>query len=340
MTGPRHIEIVGGGLAGLAAGLALRRAGVPVTVYEARGYPRHRVCGEFISGLDGATSESLGLGEFLADALPHRGVTYHVHGRPLRPLELPRVAWGISRRTLDARVARAFVGAGGDLRTQTRAPGEEAKPGRVLANGRARRGPFWVGLKVHAYNLPLVNDFEIHLGDRAYVGLSRVESSAVNLCGIFQMRQVPGRGAGLVLDYLRACGLAELADRVAAADADPQSFCACAATIRDAKLGGADAVRIGDAMATIPPFTGNGLAMALQGAALALPHLGAYAAGEIAWEECARRTAAAQRRRFRRRLLVARLIHPLLLERRGQALLAHLLDARLLPFRAFYAALS
>jgi hypothetical protein len=252
---------------------------------------------------------------------------------------MPSVAWGISRHTLDARVAAAFVEAGGDLRTRTRAPGEEPRPGRVLANGRGRRGRLWVGLKVHLYNLKLVNDFEIHLGDRAYVGLSRVESSAVNLCGIFRMRRVPGCGAALVRDYLSACGLGDLAARVSSADADPESFCSSAAAFGDAGLGAADAVRIGDAMATIPPFTGNGLAMALQGAALAVAPLSAYACGEIPWEQCVGRTAAAQRRRFRRRLLVARAIHPLLLRGAGQALLACLLGARLLPFRAFYAAL-
>jgi flavin-dependent dehydrogenase len=339
MKGARQIEIVGGGLAGLAAGLALRRAGVPVTIYEANGYPRHRVCGEFISGLDGGTTANLGFGEFLAGARPHRGVTYHLRGRPLRPLAIPRVAWGISRHTLDARVARAFAEAGGDLRTHTRAPGGEARPGRVLATGRCRRGRFWVGLKVHVYNLKLVNDFEIHLGDRAYVGLSRVESSAVNVCGIFHRREVAGRGVALVCDYLRACGLAKLAERIAGADVDAQSFCVSAATLRDTGFGPPDTVRIGDAMATIPPFTGNGLAMALQGAELALAPLKAYAFGEVPWEECVRRTAAAQRLRFRRRLLLAHLIHPFLLERRRQACLALLVGLRLLPFRAFYAAL-
>ena len=47
---PRPLTIVGGGLAGLTLGLALRQRGLPVTVIEAGRYPRHRVCGEFLSG--------------------------------------------------------------------------------------------------------------------------------------------------------------------------------------------------------------------------------------------------------------------------------------------------
>jgi 2-polyprenyl-6-methoxyphenol hydroxylase-like FAD-dependent oxidoreductase len=161
----------------------------------------------------------------------------------------------------------------------------------------------------------------------------------VNLCGIFHRRDVAGRGIGLVRDYLCSCGLAGLADRIAAADVDPESFCVSAATLRDTGFGPPDTVRIGDAMATIPPFTGNGLAMALQGAELALGPLKAYASGESTWDECVGRTARAQRLRFRRRLFLANLIHPFLLEPRGQAFLATLLGMRLLPFRAFYAAM-
>ena len=333
------IEIVGGGLAGLATGLALRRAGVPVTVFEAGDYPRHRVCGEFISGLDEGTRDRLGLGPLLADARPHRSATYHLRGRALRPFALPATAWGISRHTLDARLARAFVAAGGELRTHTRLPEEEAPPGRVFAAGRRRKGPFWVGLKVHAAGLALVNDFEIHLGERAYVGLSRIETGAVNVCGIFASREIPAKGAELLPAYLEATGLGELARRLRAAEIDPASVCATAASLGDRRVAASDRIWIGDACATIPPFTGNGLAMALQGADLAVAPLLAYSSGRAEWAESIRRVGAAQRRRFGRRLLLASLLHPFFLERRRQSWLAALVGSHLVPFRAFHAAL-
>src|SRR5271157_5302713 len=61
MSANQRIQIVGGGLAGLTLGIALRQQGVPVTIWEAGHYPRHRVCGEFISGRGQQVLARLGL---------------------------------------------------------------------------------------------------------------------------------------------------------------------------------------------------------------------------------------------------------------------------------------
>ncbi|NBS85073.1 MAG: dehydrogenase, partial [Verrucomicrobia bacterium] len=57
----KAVTIVGGGLAGLTLGLLLRRKQVPVRLYEAGIYPRHRVCGEYLCGRALTVIESLGL---------------------------------------------------------------------------------------------------------------------------------------------------------------------------------------------------------------------------------------------------------------------------------------
>ena len=333
------IEIVGGGLSGLALGIALRRKGVPTTVFEAGVYPRHRVCGEFISGLGADTVSALGLHEYIADARPHRVVTYHLRDKALPPFSLPATALGISRHTLDTRLARAFAAEGGDLKTNTRTDETGSPPGKVFACGRRREGPFWVGLKVHLRKLAVARDFEVHLGERCYVGLSRVETGVINACGIFAPQEHTERGFDLLLAYLRTAGLAELAERLRAGDPDPESFCATAATLGDRRIEASAQVRIGDACATIPPFTGNGLAMALQGAELAVGPLLGYSSGESSWEETACAIASAQRARFTKRLMLASLIHPFFLGRWRQKFLAALVSSRFVPFSAFYSAL-
>jgi hypothetical protein len=348
MTLPRPIEIVGGGLAGLSLGLALRRASVPVTLLEAGLYPRHRVCGEFITGLSAATISTLGLASFLDDALHHQEVAWFIPSisgeAPARFQSLPSPALGLSRHVLDARLAAAFTAAGGTLKTNTRLASPAPAPGRVFATGRRRSRSPWLGLKIHALALSLTRDLELHLGDQAYVGLSRVENDRVNICGLFRRRELCAKGPSLLLGYLQAAGLMTLAARIAAAPLDPASFCAVAAVGFDQDVPAlvpADllAPRLGDACAMIPPFTGNGMAMAFQSAETALDPLLAYAQGATDWAFACQCIHRALRHRFRLRLASAHLVHPFLFQPRRQRVLAALNRAHLLPLQSFYAAL-
>lgn len=339
MSALKPIEIVGGGLAGLSLGLALRRAGVPVTVFEAGNYPRHRVCGEFITGLSDATSARLGLTPLLADALRHREVAWFINHHPAHVQSLPSPALGLSRHALDARLSTAFVAAGGDLRVNSRVSDDTPRAGRVFASGRRPGRSPWMGLKIHAFDLPLERDLELHLGDEVYVGLARVEDGRVNICGLFRRRKIAAHGAELILRYLDAAGLSSLAARLRTARFDAASFSAVAAVCFDPSVPVAARVQLGDACAMIPPFTGNGMAMAFQSAETALGPLLDYAHGRSDWRATSRLIAARLRRRFRVRLASARLLHPFLLQRPRQRLLASLSRARLLPFRSFYAML-
>lgn len=335
------MEIIGGGLAGLSLGLALRRAGVTVTVFEAGNYPRHRVCGEFITGLSPETTARLGLGPLLAGALKHQEVAWFIGSgeNPARVQRLPSPALGLSRYALDARLAAAFASAGGELRMNTRVTDLGSRAGRVFATGRRRSRSPWLGLKIHARALTLTRDLELHLGAHAYVGLSRVEDGAVNVCGLFRRRVLCAKGPNLLLGYLQAAGLATLAARLAAAELDLASFCAVAAVGFDRRVPAADRVCLGDTCAMIPPFTGNGMAMAFQSVEVALDPLLAYACGERAWPDVCRTIHAALCRRFRVRLASADTLHPFLLEPPRQRVLTALNRARLLPLRPLYAAL-
>lgn len=340
MSDHRPIEIIGGGLAGLSLGLALRRAGVPVALHEAGEYPRHRVCGEFITGLGPATIERLSLAPLLADALHHDEVAWSIGDAPPQLQRLPQAALGLSRHVLDARLADAFTAAGGELHTRSRVTDLAPRAGRVFANGRRRAADAsWIGLKVHVRGLALVRDLEMHLGNEAYVGLSRVEGGAVNVCGLFRRRAVTARGAVLLLEYLRAAGLAVLAGRLTTAELNAESFCAVAALGFDRSVRPTDRVCLGDAGAMIPPFTGNGMAMAFQSAELALAPLLAYSRGEYTWSDTVHATHAALRGRFRVRLASADALHPFLLKPRRQRWFAALGRARLLPFGPLYATL-
>ncbi len=339
MSSLRPIEIGGGGLAGLSLGIALRRSGVPVTVYEAGDYPRHRVCGEFITGLSSPTIARLGLGALLGDALEHHEVAWHLRDTPVRVQRLPAPAFGISRYALDARLAAAFTDAGGSLKVNTRVTDSAVPPGRVFATGRRRSRSQWLGLKIHARDLATTHDLELHLGEQGYVGLSRLQGGEVNVCGLFLRRDLCAKGPDLLLGYLQAAGLGGLAERLTAGKLDPGSFCAVAAVGFDRRVARTDRIQLGDACAMIPPFTGNGMAMAFQSAEAVLDPLLAYSRDEASWPETCRACGVRLRRRFRLRLASAAVLHPYFLRTRRQHWLSGLTRAGLLPLRPLYALL-
>jgi flavin-dependent dehydrogenase len=333
------VEIIGGGLAGLSLGLALRHAGVPVSVTEAGDYPRHRVCGEFITGLGNDTVARLGLTSILHDARLHHEVAWFADGKPVGRQRLPTPARAVSRHRLDARLAQAFRAAGGELLTNTRITSASPQAGRIFATGRRRSASAWLGLKIHALGLPLQCDLELHLGDDAYVGLTGVEEGRVNICGLFHRRAIRATGPDLLLAYLREARLGALARRLCTVDFDPASFATVAAVGFDRAVPRGDRIALGDAGAMIPPFTGNGMAMALQSAEVALEPLLAYASGMRPWADARRDIQVALARRFRLRLAAAACVHPFLWQPLRQSWLTGLARARLLPLRPLYSLL-
>ncbi len=337
-SGARPVRIIGGGVAGLFLGLRLRHAGVEVTVLESGGYPRHRVCGEFMAGAGEAFLRRAGL-RFDPPAFPrHRTTRWFSAGREILCRTLPRPALGLSRHVLDQSLADAFRAAGGTLLEGTRERATGATPpGTVRATGRRAQDSPWMGLKAHYTGLA-AEGLAVHLGHRAYVGVAAVESGRVNVCGLFRRRPgVSARREEALPAYLRASGLGTLADSLAAAEIDPESFCGAAAF----RFAPAFSVRgggvcLGDRLGVIPPFTGDGMSLALESAETALPHLVAYGHGTAPWPETVARVRAAHTALFRGRFRWARCLHPFLLHPAGAFALRLAVASGLLPFTLLY----
>lgn len=326
----RELNLVGGGLAGLALGIGLRKRGIPVTLHEAGSYPRHRVCGEFISGVAQSTLAELGIADVLAAARPLHSTSWFRRDQCLLRRPLPETAWGISRFRLDQILQEKFQTMGGRLLTQSRmAPVERA--GWIWSAGRIPAPGAWIGLKCHLEGVELTSDLEMHLGDGGYLGLARIEAQRINVCGLFQLRrEVPGKGSEKLPAYLRASSLSGLANRLERGSRLESSFIGTAGF----RLGFQPSTlpAIGDAAAIIPPFTGNGMSMAFESAEASLDPLTAYAEDRLPWPAIARRLQELTHRRFGRRMRFALALHPLLLSPIAQRGISAVARTGLLPY--------
>ena len=314
MSTPRPITIVGGGLAGLTLGIGLRQQGIPVTVIEAGHYPRHRVCGEFISGRGVEVLKKLGLREALgrAGAIEARTAAFFA-GRahsPVRVMQFPALC--LSRFLLDELLANEFQRLGGELRLNERWR-DECGEAVVRASGRRpqalENGCRWFGVKAHARGIQLTADLEMHTSPGGYVGLCRLGGNEVNVCGLFRRQAATGAPAPDELGWLRGNPGTALNERLTSAMFDTSSICAVAGLSLAPRRAAAHAeCRIGDALTMIPPVTGNGMSMAFESAAMAIAPLTAYSHGQIRWLKAQQLLAHACDTCFGRRLAWARFL--------------------------------
>ncbi len=295
--------IVGGGPAGAATACNLAGMGREVMLVERADAPHHKVCGEFLSIETQTQLHRVGVDAVALGAVPIDHVTVFSSARSVTA-ELPFCALSLSRYRLDdtllcrAQERGAQIKRGVSVRTvmpDGHAWNVECDDGEtlhcrhlVLATGKLglrgigdARDNSLVGLKMHLrptaeIRRALTGRVELFLLNRSYVGLELVEDGIVNLCCVLARATVARLAPGWqgIRDYL-AAKLPSLAERLECADPlwGKALAVVCPTGGHLHRETGPAVYRVGDRLAHIPPFTGDGIAIALGSGALAAEHI-------------------------------------------------------------------
>ncbi len=205
------LAIIGGGPAGTSAAIMAARRGAKVALFEARNFPRHKVCGEFVSAesldlLTGLVQDVPETAELLARA-PVIERTRLLFGGRVIEVEVAPAGLSISRYDLDALLWNAARSAGVEVRPncevtasdghspftlQTSAGSCSAKA-LIVAAGRWSQftadrtlppGPKWIGVKAHFRETDPQPSTDLYFFDHGYCGVQPIAADIVNACAM------------------------------------------------------------------------------------------------------------------------------------------------------------
>lgn len=370
MTDTVDAVVVGAGPAGSSAAALLSGFERSVLLLEKDVFPRHKVCGEFLSADALPSLERIGARELVERATAERMTRGTVHlssGRAVT-FSLPDPALGLSRFRLDDLLARNAREKGADLRFGVRVveampaagtgfrvrfvhrQGEHEAEARAVIGAWGRwdaldssleRGFLGAGSRFFGWNRDyareqgfLEGEVRLYLFSGGYCGLSRVEGGAINLAGVVSGEVWKRAGGGWtgVLEWARR-GNRRLDFDLSKLAPGPIGLLGTGPVFFTAKPPTENGILMaGDAAGVLDPFSGEGQAAALASGILAAETAERLLSGELSREECARAYARAWRRRFARRFAWSAAFRRLILNRRIGALAGRLAGEKLIRF--------
>ena len=292
-----EVVIVGGGLAGLTAGIHLAQKGLKIGLFEKEEFPHHKVCGEYLSREVLPYLEQLEIPIKGLRPKSIRRLQYSTAQGNHLEVELPMGGLGVSRFVLDDFLFRCALKAGVEVIPEKITDIEFAENGffvsssednysadhmlgaygkRSVLDKNLDRGFFkkpapWMAVKSH-YTIPSFPDdlVALHNFKGGYCGLSKTENDEINFCYLatyesFKQHKDPEKFNRKVLrknpflnDFL--------------SEATPvfeQPLSIAQVSFSRKKAVDNHVLMLGDAAGLIHPLCGNGMAMAIHSAKIA-----------------------------------------------------------------------
>lgn len=299
------VAIIGGGLAGSSAALMLAAAGYHAGLFEAKCYPHHKVCGEFLSSECIHLFNPLGVTSKIQALCPIsiRAVQITAPNGTTWTSPLTGEAWGLSRFSLDkllvdharqhgvavyenstvthisGRLSEKFcleIRSASHLSTcqasvVIAAHGKRSNLDRALNRSFLDKPQPFMGLKNHFHGPPLGDQVRLFVFPGGYCGMSEVEGGLANVCLL--VRQEVFRQTGGTIEQFIAWMCQQnppLGQWLSQATPIHDRWLSIGQVpfIRKRVVEN-DILMAGDAAGLITPLAGDGMVMALHGGMLA-----------------------------------------------------------------------
>ncbi len=274
-------------------------------LFEAKHFPRHKVCGEFVS------AESLDvLRELVCDSPGHRLMdtppvinrTRLFLGSRMIESRIEPAAVSIARYDLDAALWSVAQQAGIDARANSEVSSlcgdgpfeitvsSEAVTAKaiIVAAGRwslftpdrvMPPGPRWIGVKAHFREAAPYPSSDLYFFDNGYCGVQPVAANAVNACAMVRSDRATSLPEVLALHP-------KLANRAAKWTPLMQPVSTAPLIYRRPQPTRSRMLFAGDAAAFIDPFVGDGISIALRSGRAAAECLRGHLSGDTALSDC------------------------------------------------------
>lgn len=333
------VLIIGGGLAGLASAIHLSGQGVQVTLIEKSGYPRHKVCGEYISNEILPYLTWLGAAVATLNPTTISNFEFTTSDGRIAKAKLPLGGFGISRYALDHFLYEKAIANGCKIIQETvtdiafnqevfsvrtsdqtftskivlGAYGKRSNIDQVLARDFIHKKSSWLAVKAH-YSGDFPDDLvALHNFNGGYCGISKVENNSINICYLADyatfkkyknideyQRKVLYKNKRLKSILESSALLFEKPITISQISFDPKQ------PVENHIL------MIGDTAGLIHPLCGNGMAMALHSAKIAAELVLDFQNGAISREVLERTYTQKWKANFGRRLFMGRMLAKIL----------------------------
>jgi len=210
-TGLFDVIVLGGGLAGLCNAIHLSKLGTKVLVIEKNEYPKHKVCGEYISNEVLPYLAFLGVNPFDFGAVKIDAFQLSTIKSKVVSANLPLGGFGISRFTLDQVLAQKAIENGAVIlqdsvistdfkndRFRVETKENQSFKAKIAIGSFGKRSLLdvkmerdfiqkkspYLGVKIHVKGDFPSNLVALHNFKGGYCGVSKVENDTINLCYI------------------------------------------------------------------------------------------------------------------------------------------------------------